>query len=422
MKYRFSFVFFLSLWIIPSSIFGGDGNYQNYIVGEQAAGMGGAVTALCRSVDACFYNPAGLADSPGSTISLSASLYGFYNFKVTDGWLPDEDVDINSFVTIPSTFGSIMKLDEDLSVALSAFVPDRSSSNDLETFSSPDHFFKYNKDDQSLWIGPSIGYRVTPDLSIGVSIFGVYRTFSYFRDWFLVAANTGLGLSADYKYNDLSLLSVLGTRYNLSDTWAFALTVQTPTIHLSGDGEYLIKAITPEGIAGTYIEHGDTRNSLPTTIRAGLGCRVPQEYAFGLDLSYHFPTSFNRLAGDDQDGIRRYYRLRRLGTMNVHLGGEYYVRERYPVRLGFFTNLSSAPKVDIEDPNWEYPPHIDKYGITLSVGRETEHTTLNLGINYVWGEGDFYGYELTPDSKLETIKVKAEESYLYIFLASSYLF
>ncbi len=238
----------------------------------------------------------------------------------------------------------------------------------------------------------------------------------------MVGANTGIGLSADYKYNDLSLLSVLGTRYNLSNTWAVALTVQTPTVHLSGSGEFLYKEITPDGIAGVYIKHGDTRNSLPTTIRVGLGCRVPQEYAFGLDLSYHFPTSFNRLAGDDQDGIRRYYHLRRLGTTNVNLGGEYYIKERYPLRLGFFTNLSSAPKVDIEDPNWEYPPHIDKYGITLSVGRETEHTTLNMGINYVWGKGDFFGYEFTPDSKLETIKVKAEESYLYIFLASSYLF
>ena len=96
MKYNIFLAVFLSCCLFPGSFYGGDGNYQNFIVGDQAAGMGGAVTALCRSVDACYYNPAGLADSPGSTISLSASLYGFYNFKVTDGWGAEKNVDINS--------------------------------------------------------------------------------------------------------------------------------------------------------------------------------------------------------------------------------------------------------------------------------------------------------------------------------------
>ena len=71
-----------------------------------------------------------------------------------------------------------------------------------------------------------------------------------------------------------------------------------------------------------------------------------------------------------------------------------------------------------EDPDTEYPAHIDKYGITAVIGRETEHTTINIGINYVWGKGDYYG--LAPD--LEVDNVEAEESYLYAFVASSYLF
>jgi len=409
-------VFFI---LVPLLVYAGDGNYQNYIVGEQAAGMGGAVTTLCRSVDACFYNPAGLSDSPGSTISLSASLYGFYNFKVTDGWFPEEDVDIDSFVTIPSTFGSIWKISDGVSMALSAFVPDRSSSNDLETFSEPDHFFKYNKDDQTLWIGPSIGCDITSDLSVGVSLFGAYRTFSYFRDYLLIVGDSGVGLSQDIKYHDLSLVGVFGVRYLLTENWKLGLRVQAPSIHLTGDGEYLYKVVSPDGVAGVYVDDGETENKLPTSITGGIGYEAPKKYAFGLDVTYHFPTSFNRFSGDDQNGIYREYRLEREGTCNVNLGGEYYVKESYPIRIGFFTNLSSSPKVEVdEDPNTEYPAHIDKYGITAGISRETEHTTMNIGINYVWGKGDFFG--LNTDLEVDT--VDAEESYIYVFLASSYLF
>ncbi len=376
----------------------------------------GRSTAICNSVDACFYNPAGLALTPGSTISLSASMYGFYNFTVKDGWFPDEDVDIDSFVSIPTTFGSIYKLNQDTAFAFSAFIPDRSSSNDLETFENTSHFFKYNKDDQTLWIGPSISTRITPELSVGVSVFGIYRTFSYFRDYLYGAAG---GVSWDIKYHDLSLLSVLGVRYDINEKWSVGVMVQTPAVHLTGDGEFLYKVITPDGVVGEYIPHGDTKNSLPTAIRAGVGCQVPQEYAFGLDLSYHFPTGFDRFTGEDTSGTRDYYHLQREEVFNANLGGEYYVKEHWPVRLGFFTDLSSAPKAELaENPEIESPPHIDKYGVTASIGRETEHTTLNFGINYVWGQGDFYGL----DEKVAWTTVSAKETYLYIFLASSYIF
>jgi len=154
----------------------------------------------------------------------------------------------------------------------------------------------------------------------------------------------------------------------------------------------------------------------PTKIAAGIAYQVPGRYALALDISYNFATGFNRLKGDDQFGNYRYYPLSRQATFNVNLGGEYYLTERYPVRAGIFTNLSSAPDADV---NRSYQPaHINKYGLTASVGREAENTTLNLGINYVWGSGDAVGFNESG----EAVIVDASESYLYVFLASSYHF
>ena len=392
-----------------------DGNYQNFIVGERAAGMGGAVTASASSVDACYYNPAGLALTPASTISLSASLYGFSRFSADDGWYPGENIDIDSFVTIPSTFGSIWKVNDDLSLALSAFIPDRSASNDLEAFTDDNHYFKYNLDDQTLWLGPSLGCRLGPNLTAGISLFGIYRSYSWFRDWLF--GDSGLSASESIKYNDLSLAAVLGIRYELDETWALGLSVQTPSVHVTGDGEYLIKRVSSTGILeGSYVDDADTENKLPTRVTAGVSCRPAERWGLGLDLAYHFPTSFNRFEGYDQFGTFWTYPLRREGTVDVNLGGEYYVVDHYPLRLGFFTSRSSAPDTEVETSY--YPAQIDKYGITLSAGRETDHTTINAGLNYVWGSGDYVGWSSPSQADV----VNADESYLYLFLASSYIF
>jgi long-chain fatty acid transport protein len=410
----------IALWpliclFLAGGVSAGDGNYQNFIIGERAAGMGGAVTASASSVDACYYNPAGLALTPASTISLSASLYGFSRYQVDNGWYPGENVDVDSFVTIPSTFGTILKTNEDLAIAFSAFIPDRSSSNDLEAFIGDNHFFKYNMDDQTLWIGPSLGYRLTPELTCGVSLFGVYRTFSWFRDWLF--GDYGSSVSEDIKYSDLGLAAVLGARYALSETWSVGLSVQTPSVHLTGDGKYLAKRVSSAGtLQASYVEDVTTENKIPTRITAGVAYQATKRLGLGLDVTYHFPASFNRFEGYDQFGTFWTYPLRREGTLDVNLGGEYYVMDNYPLRLGFFTDNSSAPETDTQTSY--YPAHINKYGITASVGRESEHTTLNVGINYVWGSGDSVGWR-TP-SELDI--VNAQESYLYIFLASSYIF
>ncbi len=101
------------------------GNYQNYIVGNRAAGMGGAVVAGSNDIDSAYYNPAGLAHVDGHQLSLSASLYGIYRVSVSDGIGPDESYRARAFESIPSVFGSILKVSDDFALAFSVFTPSR---------------------------------------------------------------------------------------------------------------------------------------------------------------------------------------------------------------------------------------------------------------------------------------------------------
>lgn len=403
-------LFLLSSRLTPAPA----GNYQDYIVGERASGMGGAVTATAESVDAVFFNPAGLADVASSSISLSASLYGFQSTRIERFWHRDHDLEVSSFVTIPTTFGSVWKLSDRAAAAFAAFVPKRAGANELIAFPEVEHFFKYSLDDQTLWIGPSLGWRFDEVFSLGISVFGVYRTYSNFQDFFYRWQSA----SQDMMYSNLSLLAVLGARYNLDEHWLLGLRFQTPNLNLQGSGDYLFKSVSwgqDELIRySTYVEDADFFDRLPARFTTGVAYREEGIFTLGADISLNFPQKFNLFEGHGRDGVRRFWPIERRFTIDLNLGGEYFVAESYPVRLGFFTSRSSSP--DPEPAKRTNPPRIDKYGLTASVGQETANTTINLGLNYVWGSGKALERHLQQDV------VDVDYSAFYIFVSSSYLF
>ena len=53
----------LILFVAPA-VFADDLHYVNMLVGNRAAGLGGAYTAISDDPTGCYYNPAGIAFSP----------------------------------------------------------------------------------------------------------------------------------------------------------------------------------------------------------------------------------------------------------------------------------------------------------------------------------------------------------------------
>ncbi len=423
---------FIPLVICSPILYGDDGNYQNYIVGERAAGMGGAVTASCQALEAAYFNPSGLGFVEASRLSLSASLYGWYRADVKEGLGSGENYSANEFESIPSTFGSILNLSEEFTVAFSAFVPDQINYNLQETFERrpggipgifKSDYYSQTLDDQQMWIGPSLGWRIDERLSIGGSVFLVYRTLVNKQQWtYLLTSgpdNEITSVSAriyNIDYSNYGLLGVFGAQYVLGDHILLGLSLQTPSLNLTGDGELLYTVSHTDEETVVHADDMKSRYKLPTKVTIGAAWRKEGTCLLEADLSYHFPTSYNALSGDDVwTGEPITTTVRRKPVINVNLGGEYYVIEDYPVRLGFFTNLSSAPT---PEPAHGGTEKVDMYGLTASVGNEAEHTTINLGVNYVWGSGSTLG--IGDDFSPKTVHV--HESYIFIFLASTYIF
>jgi long-chain fatty acid transport protein len=403
-----------------------DGNYQNFIIGERAQGMGGAVGATASALDACFFNPAGLARVQHDTLSISANLYGFQKYRAENALAVGEDLKRNSFVSIPAAVTGILKTEGPGVWAFSAFIPDQSTYNEITTYLDKKHFYAFSENDQTLWVGPSFGYPFSDQFLVGASVFGVYRSFNRMENvsW----GDINYAFSDDLKYNSFGLLAVLGAQYKLDPEWNLGLTLQSPAANLMGSGTFSATEVSPEtGSAALFGDNLKTGNALPAKVTASVGWEKPKDRAVGLDLTYHFPCSYDvvsgALTGVNTPSTSDSSRLTRASVVDVNVGGEYYLHSMYPVRLGFFTSHSSAPDVNPTGPSTDYRiPQIDKYGFTASVGRETKNMATNFGLIYLFGSGDAYGWQLNDQGTVVPASVEAKEQHLYLFLSTSFYF
>jgi len=410
-----------ALMLLAATAWATDSKYQTYIVGDRAAGMGGAVVSIADSVDACYYNPAGLTEVKSSTVSLSANLYGWQLYHIENGLFPGENVQGNSFVTIPSTMGGIWKYNPELSLAFSVLVPDRATYNEMIAYKDSQHLYQFNIDDQSIWVGPSAAYKFCPELSLGVSLFGIYRSYSEYESLFYEDYDASYAESR--KFNDVALAAVLGVQYRPGHDWSIGLTLQPPTGHIYDNGRTMEHILGRDVLSNNYYytDNVKTDNQLPTKIALGVGRQVKGNYAFGLDLTYHLPTSYD-LQQWDVLGEEKYVRIVRAPVLDVNLGGEYYIYKIYPVRAGFYTGFSSVPDVDEDETDNYASANVDTYGLTFSVGREVKNVALNVGINYIFGRGYDLGYKLNDKNVPVQTVVNAWEQQILFTVNTSYYF
>lgn len=399
----------------------GEANYQPFIVGERAAGMGGAVVATADGMDACFYNPAGLGDEQRDSISVNGTLYGIRNFEAKDAAFPGDDLDVSSFVTIPTGLSAVKKLKNGTVAAFSVFVPSQSSAREIKAFPDRQHYYSYSQDEQRLQLGPSIGHVVNERISIGASVFGVYQTASEFENMYW--GDYSYAYTENYKYSVMGVIGVLGAQIRIAKEWAVGITLTTPSATLAGTGRIQLSEVQGDaamtGADAIYYEDLDADNGLPAEVRAGIGWQRPGVGSAGVDVTHHLARGFNWMDGT-QDGEPVVIRQDRQAVTDVQMGGEIILRKRYPLRAGFFTSFSSASDLDPEDTS--SLSQVDLYGVTASIGAIGESVVLNFGLSYVWGAGDGYGSRFNEAGDLQTVISDTSERSLYAFASTAYRF
>ena len=407
-----------------------DGNYQSFLIGERAFGIGGAFAATADDASGAFYNPAGLALVPGSSISLSLSVYGLERRHVDAGHaaLLDGEVVARDFheldlTTLPTTVGLVQKFGRRgaagakrgaFGAAILLRDQSRFAVDGILAGESSRATYRLSTSDKTSWLGPFFAYQTSPRLALGAALFYSRRTVSKQRargvESELPGCTTSDCLSTEVHIDDElvaysagELLARFGARYDFSPQLRVGLTVTTPSTHVRGSGRIasaetsvVLDPATGQGSAEfDPLANGGlaTRDKHPLSVRVGIAYEQRHHFLIAADASFHAGVTFDPIALPDASDpttarVDRVHvtTIERAPVVNGNIGGEYFVHRKWNVRAGFFTNFSSAPEVVVA-PQTQLA-HLDGYGVSAAVGYfSAANYELSLGVVYSFASG-----------------------------------
>ena len=371
------------------------GNYNSILIGERAAGLGGAYTAFTGDPSGCaFYNPASLARMDGTTLSAAVNAY-----NKTDAQFGDLDslesaamrVNRGSIVPIPASSGTVYSFGN-FAVGLSILFPDYDSYTG-EIKANADVTSYMNLKDQSLWVGGSLALNLSEEDAIGLTMYYTSRTFSRSLTDQLSQAGTVFLTNEEKILSQNSLVYILGYYRQLSTNWTLGTSFRLPSLSVNGQGSFYRSSIdTAGGISPPMNRKSiSAETRIPSRLNIGLGYTQPGKWAFSTDVNLHGRESYTDL--DDPSGGDR---IRHKETWNIALGGEYFIQPWAALRMGLYTNLSSHPEID--EVHLRQGDHLDMWGFSTNVAFfTTGRSTVTLGGYYSGGKGEstqFVGQEI----------------------------
>lgn len=389
------------------------GNYNLILIGSQAAGMGGAYTALSGDPSACsFYNPATLSRMEGASFAATANLYNKYDTSFSNTTnVSDSTLKLNrgSFQAIPAAAGSAISFGH-FALGMSILTPDYDIySGDLSLASNPNATSFLNYKDQSLWVGGNLAINFTDDFSAGMTVYYTSRDFQR-----SVSDQTTTGSNTKFTYENKAYTSnnvvyVLGAYYKLNSHWSLGLSWRAPSIQLSGDGSFY-RSILDTSVSAltqiTALRNITSLTHIPQKAAAGVSYEIPKKFTLAFDVAYYGTDGFRDFV-DPIAGEQISYR----SIVNGAIGMETYLRSWMALRTGIFSNFSSHP--EISDNGVRQGDHIDMLGFSANLAIFAGKTSFTFGGYFTGGSGQ------STEQLGQQIVVAPKAQYIYSLLVSS---
>lgn len=405
---RLTFFLLLTAYcsLLTGSASADDLHYNNILIGDRAAGMGGAYTAVSDDPSGLYYNPAGIVFAAGRSFSASVNAFQYSQKKYKDvlggnGW------DRKSSNLQPNYFGIIQPLGEG-KVGFSYAVPDSRLEDQDQTFynipgidpttKTPLTITKYvinmNDTDYTYNFGPSYAMKINDNLSVGTTLYVYYRDRELISNHFVTVDD------GRYEWRNVyDSLTEWGVRPIVGAMWAPADKV---SLGLTLSKNYILDTdkrlqVTNRGlddginVPDYYVYESDDNREFPWNGTFGVAYFPSESLLISADLSYYSSASYEQ-DFKLKDAIRSGHATSEtLSTdlervINVAVGAEYYPTERIALRGGLFTNMANTP--ELSSGKTDQPEHIDMYGLSLSISRFTRASSLTLGGSYSMGSGE----------------------------------
>jgi len=377
----------LSVLFSGSSAWGAYANYNNVLLGERAAGLGGAYTALAADPAATpYYNPATTILQEGSSFSGTVSVYDKSETTIgTAGDFSSSAARMNRgfFRAIPSSGGTILNF-KTFAAGISILHPDYDFYNgEIQGESNTKSTLNYI--DQSLWVGGTFSTRLSEVDAVGISLYYTARTYQRSVDDHLSSAGSATITTEEKNLTSNNLVAILGYHRQLGDKWAVGVSYRPPSVQVAGEGTYYKSTTVVSPFSTSEIYHGSTRavTHVPQKLAVGVAREVPNSHTLSFDVSFYGADTYLDFpeAPDAADDLH-YHQV-----ANFALGYEQFVRPWLSLRGGIFTNLSSADSPS-DLSGLRQMDQLNLYGWSANFCiRAHEQTTFTFGGYYEGGSG-----------------------------------
>lgn len=326
-------------------------NYNSILLGDQAAGLAGAATALVGDTSsAAFYNPATLARLNGASFSAAVGIYKKFDTKYgaeDDFTKASLRVNQGFFRSLPASTGNVIRVGEFV-LGLSILVPDYDSyKGDL--YKKDNNVSNLSYVDESLWVGPSVSREISETESIGITAYYTARNFMQSNTDLVYDSSTMATMYTKEKtVTENALVFVLGYFNQINDDWGVGVSLRPKAMRVAGVANLFESNTQIDTTSDVLLVQNRnnpdkaTRVVIPGKISVGATYRPDNATLFSWDISLHEGTSYVDLE-DEQLGRTVNHRA----VYNFSMGYERALVEWLRLRMGFFTNFSSHKEPDV---------------------------------------------------------------------------
>lgn len=402
---------------ITSTLFAGsvsadEYHYRDILVGDRAAGLGGAYTAIADDASGLYYNPAGVVYSATPKISGSVNAYNYKTTEYSNINSSDHKWTRKSSGMVANYFGVVQPLGnasvgfsiaipnydlEDQSDEFTNFTPSKKAQS-LGVTNINEQQIDFNNQDNTTLAGVSYAQAVSDTFSWGLTLYGYMRK-KELTNWQYVKATgvkNGQNVLLDGTFyqkvqtEEFGLQPRLGLMWAPANKWSVGFMVQTTAIlsqspearnkstynlcseSAPGSGSYnncqtYDNNLDPLdlGMAQTAALQKTSDNELPVESNLGVAYFASDALLYTADFSYATKT-------DSYEA-----------TWNVAGGAEYFLNQNWALRGGLYTNNANT-KSDVANTKKD---HVNLYGGSFSMTRYTKGSNITAGINYSAGSG-----------------------------------
>lgn len=410
-----------------------DYHYWSEQYGGDASLLGGAAIAGVGDNSAVYYNPAAMAfQATTDKFSISANAYRLRYVNTQHGLGQDLHFDAFNILVSPQLIAGIINFKNAprwrFSYALItknmyhfklntqvSFVSDILESEIGEEYFIGNYEFENSMLDQ--WVGIGASFHVSEHFAIGLSHFGIYRSYKYHNNIELTAFPIDTAYhhvsefrsSINFDYWNVSGLFKLGLSWNY-DNFSIGLNLTTPTFRMAGSAKQQriykvinLDFITDSDFAVIDRETGmSTHHKYPGSVGLGFNYIVNEkittyfsaEYFLPLEEYYVFsshikPKSYPELTEPEIEhifGDAPFISFTEASkqVLNLGLGLRWQFKENLSFLGGFRTDFNhnalgdfDNQRVVAESINW------DLYHISVGI-RKTGKKILTTGLEFMF--------------------------------------